>query len=124
MSDPERVVGAMIAACMRKDIDAALSHFHADAVYHNIPIEPVQGLNAIRGMLAGFLTAATHVDWRIHHSLSDGKGLVMNERTDQFDLPAGRLELPVMGVFEVKDDKITAWRDYFDMGPLKGFMGG
>jgi limonene-1,2-epoxide hydrolase len=24
------------------------------------------------------------------------------------------LDLPVMGVFEVKDGKIAAWRDYFD----------
>ena len=124
MADPETVVAPMIAACMRKDLDGALSHFHADAVYHNIPIAPVQGHEAIRGMLSGFLSAASHIDWRIHHSLSDGKSLVMNERTDCFDLPAGRLELPVMGVFEVHDGKIVAWRDYFDMGPLKGFMGG
>ncbi len=26
-----------------------------------------------------------------------------------------KVELPVAGVFEVKDGKITAWRDYFDM---------
>jgi limonene-1,2-epoxide hydrolase len=25
------------------------------------------------------------------------------------------VELPVMGIFEVHDGKITAWRDYFDM---------
>ena len=52
------------------------------------------------------------------------EALALAQRTDCFDLPAGRLELPVMGVFEVHDGKIVAWRDYFDMGPLKGFMGG
>jgi limonene-1,2-epoxide hydrolase len=26
--------------------------------------------------------------------------------------------LPVMGVFEVRDDKIATWRDYFDMAAI------
>jgi limonene-1,2-epoxide hydrolase len=26
--------------------------------------------------------------------------------------------LPVMGVFEVQDGKIAAWRDYFDMAAI------
>jgi limonene-1,2-epoxide hydrolase len=26
------------------------------------------------------------------------------------------VELPVASVFEVRDGKIAAWRDYFDMG--------
>ncbi|MFP5469010.1 MAG: limonene-1,2-epoxide hydrolase family protein [Alphaproteobacteria bacterium] len=29
------------------------------------------------------------------------------------------LELPVMGVFEIKDGKITKWRDYFDLGQFQ-----
>jgi limonene-1,2-epoxide hydrolase len=123
MSKPDQIVRSMIEACSRRDVEDALSYFHTDAIYHNIPIAPVQGLDAIRGMLGEFLNAATSVDWKIHHMLSDGNGLVMNERTDCFDLPAGKLKLPVMGVFEVRDGKIAAWRDYFDMGPLKGFMG-
>lgn len=123
MSDPDETVRGMIAACEARDLEKVLSFFHTDAIYHNIPIPAVQGHEAIRGMLAGFLDAATKVEWKIHHTMSNGKDLVMNERTDCFDLPAGRLELPVMGVFEVRDGKIAAWRDYFDMGPLKDFMG-
>jgi limonene-1,2-epoxide hydrolase len=124
MANGEQTVRAMIEACCRRDLDAVLTHFHDDAIYHNIPIPPVQGLAAIRAMLAGFLESASEVDWKIHHTLANDDGLVMNERTDCFTLPAGRLELPVSGVFEVRDGKIAAWRDYFDMGPLKGFMGG
>jgi limonene-1,2-epoxide hydrolase len=30
----------------------------------------------------------------------------------------GEVGLPVMGVFEVHDDKIVAWRDYFDMAAI------
>lgn len=41
----------------------------------------------------------------------------MNERTDVMRRQdGGEIELPVMGVFEVRDGRISAWRDYFDMG--------
>ena len=31
-------------------------------------------------------------------------------------MPGGKhVELPVMGVFVVKDGKISLWRDYFDL---------
>jgi len=42
--------------------------------------------------------------------------LVMNERLDRFTPPTGKAYgLPVAGVFEVTNGKITAWRDYFCM---------
>ncbi len=35
---------------------------------------------------------------------------------DNFVLSGGRkLSVPVMGAFEIKDDRIRAWRDYFDL---------
>jgi limonene-1,2-epoxide hydrolase len=30
----------------------------------------------------------------------------------------GEVALPVMGVFEVHDGRIAAWRDYFDMAAI------
>ncbi len=32
------------------------------------------------------------------------------------------LALPVMGVFEIQDGKIAAWRDYFDLATLNQQM--
>ena len=40
---------------------------------------------------------------------------VLTERVDVFQLPNAVIELPVMGTFEVRDGKIAAWRDYFDL---------
>ncbi|HEV8574090.1 MAG TPA: limonene-1,2-epoxide hydrolase family protein, partial [Dehalococcoidia bacterium] len=42
-------------------------------------------------------------------------GSVLTERLDKFALGGKKIELPVMGVFELTDGKIAAWRDYFDM---------
>ena len=41
--------------------------------------------------------------------------LVLTERTDRFGKEGNWIELPVAGVFEVIDGRITLWRDYFDM---------
>lgn len=115
---------ALIDACNRRDIEAALQLFDENAIYHNIPIAPAKGLAAIRETLGPFLAMATEVDWVVHHIIANDEGIVMTERTDRFHLAGGWLELPVMGVFEVRAGRIAAWRDYFDMAPLRPIMGG
>ena len=40
----------------------------------------------------------------------------MNKRSDRFRLGQTWIDLPVVGVFEVRDDgRISLWRDYFDL---------
>jgi limonene-1,2-epoxide hydrolase len=48
--------------------------------------------------------------------------VVMTERVDVFQLPAKTFELPVMGIFEVGDGTIKAWRDYFDLNQFTSQM--
>ncbi|CRK50057.1 Epoxide hydrolase [Rhodococcus sp. RD6.2] len=107
--------------CARwKDADAATlaEYFTEDAVYHNIPMAPVVGKDAIKDFLTGFLGQFGGIDFRVHRQVSGGS-VVMNERTDVFTINGTTIELPVMGVFEVTDEgKIAGWRDYFDMAPL------
>ncbi len=100
------------------DPDELAGYFTEDAVYHNIPMEPVQGRDAIREFIAGFLAAFDGIDFNVHRQISDGT-LVMNERTDVMRRKGGgTIPLPVMGVFEVRNDRIAAWRDYFDMAAI------
>lgn len=97
------------------DPDELAGYFTEDAVYHNMPMQPVQGRQAIKEFIAGFLGAFDGIDFNVHRQISDGT-LVMNERTDVMRRKDGQtFPLPVMGVFEVRDDRIAAWRDYFDM---------
>jgi limonene-1,2-epoxide hydrolase len=80
-----------------------------------VPIQPIKGREAVRAALNGFLGAATGVDWRIDREVVAGN-VVINERTDRFEINGGWLELPIAGIFEVNDaGLITLWRDYFDM---------
>jgi limonene-1,2-epoxide hydrolase len=97
------------------DPDELAGYFTEDAVYHNIPMQPLHGRDAIRDFIAGFLAAFDGIDFNVHRQISDGI-LVMNERTDVMRRKDGQtIPLPVMGVFEVRDERIVAWRDYFDM---------
>jgi len=40
---------------------------------------------------------------------------VLTERTDYLDGPGGAIVIRVMGACEIRDGKIAAWRDYFDL---------
>lgn len=83
-------------------------------VYHNIPMQPVVGPAAVKAVFDQIPCDA--IEFITHHSAEAG-GVVLNERTDRFLLKDGRwVALKVMGVFEVADGRITAWRDYFDLG--------
>ena len=115
MKEPTEVVLDLIKACNSKNIDAALALFHEGSIYDNIPLQPVSGLTAIRAALEPSLRIAKQVDWVVHNIADNGKGVVLTERNDRFLLASGWCEMPVMGVFEVSDGRIDAWRDYFDM---------
>jgi len=96
------------------DLDRIVGFFADDAVYHNIPVDPVVGPDAIRATLAGFTAGVESIEFRIGSIAAEG-GTVLTERVDVFRLPGKEISLPVMGAFEVVDGKIAAWRDYFDM---------
>jgi limonene-1,2-epoxide hydrolase len=114
-TDAEKVVTEFCNAWPRKNVDELLGFFTDDAVYHNIPLEPAKGKEAIRGVINTFLPMAKSLHFKILKSASNGN-VVFNERVDVFDLGNGKtISLPVAGVFEVTGSKISAWRDYFDM---------
>jgi hypothetical protein len=48
--------------------------------------------------------------------------VVLTERTDRFLLAGKPIVIRVMGVFEIRDDKIAVWRDYFDLAQFAGQM--
>ena len=47
------IVNAFCDAWKDQDIDKLLTFFTDDAIYHNIPMAAVEGLEGIRGVIAG-----------------------------------------------------------------------
>jgi limonene-1,2-epoxide hydrolase len=110
----EKLVQDFCAAWSRRDIEKLLRFFTDDAVYHNMPMAPVTGREAIRQVFELFVPPAEWIDWEVRHIASRG-AVVFTERVDRFVMGGKRVELPVAGVFEIRDGKIAGWRDYFDM---------
>jgi limonene-1,2-epoxide hydrolase len=110
----ERIVQDFCAAWARKNIDELLAFFTADAVYHNMPLEPLQGIDAIRETINMFAAPAESITFEMRGIASAG-GTVFTERVDHFKIMGKTISLPVAGVFEIRNGKIAAWRDYFDM---------
>jgi limonene-1,2-epoxide hydrolase len=115
MSPNQETVRAFIAAFNANDLDRIMGFFTDDAVYHNIPVQPVQGTAAIRAVLQSFMGMASEVDWVVHHLAETPDGVVLTERTDRFRVGGRWIELPVMGAFALQGGRVAAWRDYFDM---------
>ena len=112
--NPEEIVREFCDAWSRRDVDELLSFFTDDAVYHNMPIDAVQGTDGIRNMLNLFVPGADAITFEIVHIASSGP-VVHTERVDTFVMGDKNVVLPVAGIFEIRDGKIAAWRDYFDM---------
>ena len=110
----ERLIRDFCEAWSRKDIDELLGYFTEDAVYHNMPLDPARGHEAIRNVMMLFVPLANDIEFEIKN-LAEAGNVVLTERVDRFVMEGGTIELPVMGVFEVQGGKIKAWRDYFDM---------
>lgn len=126
MSQNTQLVNAFCDAWSGKDIDHLMSFFSDDAVYTNVPIDPPNvGIDAIRTTCQGFIAMAGKIEWVRHHTAENPEtGVVMNERTDRFEIGGKWVEAKVMGVFELRDGKIAKWRDYFDLAQFQGQLGG
>ena len=117
--DNEQVVREFCDTFPRRDIDEILGFFADGATYHNIPMAPAVGEDAIRGVLELFVPASESIEFEVLAIASAGD-TVFTERVDRFVMGDRKIELPVAGVFEVRDGKIAAWRDYFDMQMFMG----
>jgi limonene-1,2-epoxide hydrolase len=122
-ADAVEVVSRFCAAWSDGDLDALMAFFTDDAVYHNIPVDPVTGKDAIRSTIEGFTAGVDKVEFRVDHIVGAGD-VVLTERVDVFSTPGRTISLPVMGTFEVRDGRIAAWRDYFDLNQFMSQLAG
>jgi limonene-1,2-epoxide hydrolase len=118
---PLEVVHAFMAAAEKRDYDAAMELLADDVEYQNMPLPPVHGKAAVRQTLEALLALCTDSEWVVHRELAAGD-LVMNERTDRFEMGGKWVDLPVAGVFELRDGRIALWRDYFDLPTIMNEM--
>jgi limonene-1,2-epoxide hydrolase len=115
--DAERVVRDMCDTFAKHDAEALRPFFTDDVVYHNIPMDPAVGLDATIAFIDGFFAMCQGLVIETTH-LAVRDNVVLTERIDTFTVGEIVAALPVMGTFEIRDGKISAWRDYFDLGQI------
>jgi limonene-1,2-epoxide hydrolase len=120
---PGETVRAFINAMERKDLDAACAMVTADCEYDNVPMAKVHGPEGIRTTLEPFFANCGGIRWDIHYQAESGD-VVMNERTDNFEMGGKWVGLGVAGLFVLRDGKIALWRDYFDMAMFQKALAG
>ena len=113
------LVRQFIGACVRADPDEFASYFTEDAIWWNSPWPPVKGRDAIRETLRRGAERMTALPWEIRHIAADGE-VVLTERVDNFLVRGTRIRVPCMGIFELRNGKIAAWRDYWDLKQFEG----
>lgn len=126
MTTPDDLVRTFIASLSRRDIDTASTMVSPDFEYDNVPVGRTHGPDGLRATLQGFFAMLEDVDWEILRQTSSGdlsRGTVLNERDDRVRIGGQWRSLPVAGVFEIVDGRITLWRDYFDRATLMELMG-
>ncbi len=114
---PVETVQAFVAAIARKDFDTALNYVAENCEYENIPMSKVTGPSGVRAVLEPFLAPTLDNEFHVRRLVADGP-VVFVERLGRHHIDTGWVELPVPGVFEVHDGKITVWNDYFDLAML------
>ncbi len=116
MNNTEKVtlIRRFIEACVRADVEEFAGFFTEDAVWWNSPWQPVSGRQAIQETLRRGAERMTALPWEVLHIVADGD-FVLTERIDNFLVGETRVSVPCMGIFELRDGKIAAWRDYWDL---------
>jgi limonene-1,2-epoxide hydrolase len=115
------VVNALLRAASARDYDTALGLVADDVEYQNMMLPPTYGKDALRDTCDSLLSLCTASEWLVHKEIAEGD-LVMNERTDRFELGGVWTDLPVAGVFVVTDGLVSSWHDYFDLQTIMTAM--
>jgi limonene-1,2-epoxide hydrolase len=115
------VVNAFMKSAAARDYDAALPLLAEDVEYQNMMLPPVHGKAAVVETLEALLALCSHSEWVVLREVESGS-LVMNERVDRFTMNGVTTDLPVAGVFEVRDGLVQVWHDYFDLQTIMAAM--
>ncbi len=114
-------VNAFLAAAAARDYETALGLLTDDVEYRNMMLPAVHGKAAVRETCDALLALCTGSEWVVHREVAQGD-VVMNERTDRFELGGTWTDLPVAGVFVLRDGLISVWHDYFDLQTIMTAM--
>ena len=106
-------IDALLQPWRTNDIAAIAGTFAEDGVLHSMMGTPIRGRGSLRKVLGKHLAHILKIEFEIRNIAMNGDVLIL-ERVDHVTTPEGLHSLPVVGVIELRDGLIQAWREYFD----------
>lgn len=110
------------AAFNRRDVEGLLECFTDDATYADLLLGESAGRDALRALFERMMREIAEVDWKFDRVVASDT-VEMAEWTfrivvsDAVPRSAGRtLSLQGVSVFELRDSRCCAYREYFDRG--------
>jgi limonene-1,2-epoxide hydrolase len=113
ITDNTRTVEAFLNALQDEDFDTIEALFDDDLVYENVGFSRIRGGRRTAKLLSR-MQGRIGFQVKIHRIAADGDA-VLTERTDALIVGPLRIQFWACGVFEVRDGRITLWRDYVDL---------
>jgi limonene-1,2-epoxide hydrolase len=116
-------VRQMIDAWNTRNWQQVYDLFAADGVLQSMMLpEPTIGREAISQRIGGLAKDISKIELRIRH-LGVADGVVFIERVDDFVYRGHHGQVPVVGVVEVEQGHVKAWREYYDRSQMIEAMG-
>jgi limonene-1,2-epoxide hydrolase len=112
-SEPQAVVEAFLAALVAADFRSAEALLDEHVTYVNVGAPTVRGRRRTLGVLRALGRPRLGFEVYVHAIAANGD-TVLTDRTDVLLVGPCRFQFWVTGRFDVRDGRITLWRDSFD----------
>ncbi|MEV1159171.1 nuclear transport factor 2 family protein [Micromonospora chokoriensis] len=111
-SSNDTLVREFVEVFNTKDADRLAPYLHPDVVFHAYGDDEVRGRDAVVQVWRGVFEMFAEIQFATVHQAVD-RDVVIAEQVHGLGLP-GRPVAPVMNmaIYEIRDGKIAAWRDY------------
>ena len=115
MGKGQRIVENFLETLESRDLDKLTDLVTDDVEYANPPSPPLEGRQAMIDFLSFNYKRMDRSSCVIHFvTESDDGNVVMVERSEYMHFGDRKAGATFMGIFEIRDGRIFAWRDYWD----------
>ena len=123
LSPQVEIIDTFLGAFAEGNFDGVMECCTDDVVWDNVPMKPIVGKPAVLAFLEKFARGMSNPRYERKNVL-EREGLVMVEGVENYSKNGKTVRVPYMAAFEIRDGKISQWRDYFDLATVERQLAG